>query len=309
MKYVITGAGQIGQQLATDLVARGDEVVVVRRREGEVPGARMVRGDAGDREMLDGVLDGAAAVFHCIHAAYDARAWQRELPARERAVMDAAAGRGIPVVFPESVYAFGLQSDSLREGSTCMPCSPLGEVRAQLLAARHEHEATTVSVVASDLIGPTAGGGSVGTTTVIQPVVRGRTAWVIGDPDAAHSWTYLPDLSRAMIHTADQANSLAPTGDAVLHAPTPQARSLRDLARDTAAAAGVREARVRRVPSSVLAPGAPFSRLVRELRNQGYLWERPAVLQPGVLTTEHGLEPTDWDAVVDECVRAAATPA
>ncbi|WP_160165417.1 NAD(P)H-binding protein [Acidipropionibacterium acidipropionici] len=107
MKYLITGAGQIGSAIAQQLIDAGHDVAIIRRSEKPVPGtpsARVIAGDAGDTALLERELDGVDAVFHCIHAAYDADAWRKVLPGRELAVMDAAAARDVPVVFPESVY-------------------------------------------------------------------------------------------------------------------------------------------------------------------------------------------------------------
>lgn len=305
MRYLITGAGQIGTQLARDLAAEGHEVVVLRRGDGAVPGAEVTVGDAGDRDALRRAAAGADAIFHCIHAAYSAPAWERELPSREAAVMDVALELGIPVVFPESVYAFGVGARDLSEGSRIAPVSPLGRVRAGLLAARAAHPARTASVVASDLVGPTARPKtSVIMATVLGPAAAGHRAWVMGDPDAPHAVTYIPDLARAM----SAAVPLASRADAVLIAPTAPARSQRRMAEDAAAAVGRSPAGASRIPSFAFAACAPFSPTTRELFRQRYLWNAPSELRPGRLTTELGLEPTPWQTVLRACVAGAETP-
>lgn len=297
MQFLITGAGQIGEQLALDLHAEGHEIVVLRRRAEPVRGAEVRSGDAGDRETLRSAARGADAIFHCIHAAYSARAWRREPPERELATMDVAAESGIPVVFPESVYAFGHGAQDLSEGSAIAPASPLGHVRADLLAARAAHPARTASVVASDLVGPTARPASaVILSTVLASAAAGRRARVLGDPDAPHAVTYLRDLTRAMA----AAVPLAAASDAVLIAPTPPARSQRTMAADAAAAVGRAPAGVSAIPNAVLAAAAPFSPAVRELFRQRYLWSAPSELRAGRLTTELGIAPTPWDDVLAE---------
>lgn len=235
MRYVVTGAGQIGTQLTRDLISAGHDVVVIRRGREVVDGAELFRGDAGDRDLLRravgdpdrtdraGDPDRTAAVFHCIHTSYDSRAWSADLPQREQAVMDVAAAQGIPVIFPESVYAFGTGARALSEEvvASAAPVSPLGRVRAALLDARREHPARTLSVVAADLVGPTADPKtSVFTLMVLGPASRGRTARVLGDPDVPRSVTYIPDLSTAMTVAAVNARELAPDGDAVVVAPS-----------------------------------------------------------------------------------------
>lgn len=302
MRYVVTGAGQIGTQLVARLREDAAEVIVVRPSGAPVPGARVIRGDAGDGALMARLLDGADGVFHTVHARYDPGAWRRELPFRELAVMDAAAEHGVPVVFPESVYAFGHAAEDLAEGAALDPCSPLGEVRAELLAARAAHPARTLSIVASDLVGPTASAAaSVPTATVVRPVLAGRTAWVLADPGVPHAVTDLRDLADAMV----RAPHLDPAAaDRVLLAPTREAVSLTELAQMVARRAGVADVRVRVVPGLAVRAAGLVMPLARSLSQQSYLWNRPCVLRPGMLTDEgHG--PRAWDQVLDGAIAGA----
>ncbi|HLS32455.1 MAG TPA: NAD-dependent epimerase/dehydratase family protein [Brevibacterium sp.] len=301
MHFLITGAGQIGTQLVRDLTDAGHTATVLRRSSTPVPAARTHSGDAADPALLRAAADGATAIFHCIHSSYDHRAWLRDLPHRETAVMDAAAARGIPVVFPESVYAFGEGARSLAETSAPAPASPLGQVRARLLAARAAHPARTLSVVAADLIGPTAEAqSSVFQLLVMDPAGRGRRAWVMGDPDAPRTFTYIPDLTRAMILAATNAEALAGSGDAVLTVPAAPALTQREMAADAARVKDRGSARVSRIPTWVLRTVGLGSPMVRELAAQWYLWARPSVLQAGVLAKRYGMEATPWQTVLEE---------
>lgn len=311
MRYVITGAGQIGAQLAHDLVRAGHQVTVVRRSAAKTDGPiRAIAADVLNVDAWSSAAEDAAAIFHCIHAPYDSRVWARELPQREQAVLSIAEQHGIPVIFPESVYAFGEQAKSLHEGAPLAPVTPLGQVRADLLRARAQHSAVTLSVVASDLIGPTTGAGSVATATVLRPLAAGRRAWVFANPDLPHSWTYTPDLAAAMLQCADRATSLAPSGDAVLHCPTTAPRSLRELASDAADLLGCR-ARVQSVPRPAMWAARWLHPLLRELDRQQYLWRQPSVLRPGRLMTTDGTEPTPWEAALRvsvDAVRSSQLP-
>jgi nucleoside-diphosphate-sugar epimerase len=299
MRILVTGAGQIGSTLAERSAAQGIEAVVLRRADRPVPGAaRTVVADAADPSAVEREVAGADAVVHCVHTGYDPVTWRRALPGPERTVMDAAARHGVPVVFPESVYAFGDAAQDLTEGAAPQPTTPLGQVRAELLAARRDHPARTVSVVAGDLIGRHAtAAGSVPTATVLGPVASGRPALVLGDPDAPHSLTLLEDLADALLFTARNVEALAPSGDAIVHAPSPPPITLRRLADLAASQAGERAARVRALPFWPLALGGLASPAVRSLHAQRHLWTRPMILRPGALTTRWGLEPTPWEDV------------
>ena len=316
MHYVVTGAGQIGSQLARDLLDAGHRVTVIRRGTEVEDGALLLQGDAGDRGLLQRAVTGqeeaASAIFHCIHTTYDSTAWRRELPHREQAVMDVAEDAGIPVIFPESVYAFGTRAQRLGEPLTTgsvAPASPLGEVRAELLAARRQHRARTVSVVAADLVGPTADPRtSVFTLLLFGPVLSSRTAWVLGDPDVERSVTTIPDLTAAMVAAAGDANILAEEGDAVLTAPSTGPLSQRKMAADIAGTVGVRPRPVHKTPWWVVRLAGFFSPTMRELHGNRYLWDAPAVIHPGVLETRYGHTAASWDDVIRDTVGRAASP-
>lgn len=308
MAHLILGAGQIGTQLCQDLISIGEEVTAVRRSAGSAPGgSRQILADVLDRDAWREAARGATAIHCCIHARYDSKVWARDLPVRERTVMDIAAQVGAPVIFPESVYAFGTAASDLVEGASVSPLTPLGRVRADLLAARERHRATTISLVSSDLIGPTAGSGSIATTMVLRPIAAGRCAWVFANPDASHSWTFLPDLSRAMIDVAGRPDDVAPTGSAVLHTPTAEPRSLRSMADEAGLIVHGKPGRVKVIPTAALAAASRLSQVLREVRAQQHLWQGASVLRPGRLMTHDGLTPTPWPQALRDSLRAVTT--
>src|SRR5699024_12257006 len=125
---------------------------------GEVepsPGLRRIAGDVRDPAALAEALEGADSIQACFHAPYDARQWARDLPPRELAVLDAAAERGIPAVFPESMYGFQGAARDLAEGAAPSPLDAKGAVRIALLSQRRAHPARPPSIIASDPVGPT----------------------------------------------------------------------------------------------------------------------------------------------------------
>ncbi len=65
MRVAIVGAtGLIGRKVVDALVARGDEVVALVRRDGDVPGARTVRWDPAAGDVPAGALDGCEGVVN-----------------------------------------------------------------------------------------------------------------------------------------------------------------------------------------------------------------------------------------------------
>ncbi|MGO1977454.1 NAD-dependent epimerase/dehydratase family protein [Brachybacterium tyrofermentans] len=301
MHHLVIGEGQIGRAIIEQALTDGDSVTVLRRSEiAPTPGIDRVAGDVLDRTALTTALAGADAVHASFHAAYDARVWRRDLPPRELAVLDAAADRGIPVVFPESMYAFQGGASDLTEGAERTPLDAKGEVRVALLEQRRLHTARTLSLVASDLVGPTAvgTGAAVASAMVIERIAAGHRPIVAGAPDAPHTLTHIPDLARAMLHAARHAERLAPTGDAVLHAPSAAARSQRELIALASDLLGQPVRRPLRIPLVALRALSGVVTFARELSGISKLWYEPSVLQPGILTTQEGLEPTPWPEAV-----------
>lgn len=310
MHHLVIGEGQIGRELIEHALADGDSVTVLRRSEvAPSPGIDRVAGDVLDPAALASALTGADAIHAVFHAAYDARIWRRDLPPRELAVLDAAAERGIPVLFPESMYGFQGGARHLAEGAQPSPLDAKGEVRIALLAQRRRHAARTISLIASDLVGPTAvgTGAAVASTLIIERLAAGSRPIVLGAARSPHTLTHLPDLAVAMLHAARHAERLAPTGDAVLHAPSAPARSQRELATHAASVLGEPDRRPLPLPLPALRVLSGVSTFARELNGISRLWSGPTILQPGVLTSQEGLEPTPWhEAVRSTAERAAA---
>ena len=129
-------------------------------------------------------MDGATAVFHCIHAAYSAKAWTETLPRAEELVLAAAGERGIPVVFPESLYSYSNPEQPMAEDSPRNAAGGKRGVRTALLNARAASGTNTVSVVASDFYGPRVETAHAG-ARMLESVFGGRRLLAIGNPVAA----------------------------------------------------------------------------------------------------------------------------
>lgn len=287
---VVTGAGPVGTTIALRLAERGDDVRLLTR-SGSGPDHPLIerrRVDASRPEQLRAALDGATAVFHCTHgSAYAAATWRRELPATEKAVLDEAGRAGAVVVFPESLYAFGPVDGPMTEQTPRAADFGKPAVRVELLAARAASSTPTVSVMASDFFGPHALNAHAG-ERMVPTVLAGKRVRVMGDPDAPHSFTYVPDLAAAMITAADNRS----LWNSELMAPTGPAPTQREMAQAFADAAGVGTAKVGRIPSVLLRGPALVSSSMRELAEMLYQFERPFVMDSSHSEDLLGLRPT-----------------
>jgi len=288
--YVVTGAGPVGWTVAEQLAAAGRRVRVLTRsgRGPAHPLVEKVSVDVSDPARLSGAFDGAAAVFHCVHGSrYNAKVWEKELPAAERTVLAAAGEAGAVVVFPESLYSYSAPEHVMAEDSPRQAKGGKRGIRTALLAARAASATATVSVVAGDFFGPRVRNAHAG-ERMVRPVLAGRSMLVIGRTDQPHSFTYVPDLASAMIAAADRP----PLWNRVWHVPTGPALTQREMAGAFATAAGVRAPRVTAMPGWALKAMGGLSPDMRELAETLYQFQRPFVMDSAASQAALGLAPT-----------------
>ena len=306
-----SGAQRLGparahaRTVAEQLVHDGHEVRLLTRSGSgpQLPGLERRAVDVRDEPALRAALDGAQALFACTHAAYSSAQWQAELPATEQSVLRAAGDR--VVVFPESLYAYSAPQAVTTEDRPSDVAGGKRGIRATLLAARAASPTPTVSVVASDFYGPLVRTAHAG-ERMVPAVLAGRRMRVLGSADQPHSFTYVPDLARAMVAAAQQP----PVPDRVLHAPTGPALTQRALVEAFAAEAG-RPARVGTLPSWLVRAGALVPWPLRELAEVLYQFEEPFVMSSARSEQALGLLPTPLPEAVRATVawRRAQEPA
>ena len=289
-KNVVIGAGPVGATIALQLADTGRPVRLLTRSGSgpEHPLIERRRADASDPAALAETFAGADAVFDCMHAsAYRADVWRAELPRAEAAVLEAAGRTGAVVVFPESLYAYGHVAGPMTESTPRTADFGKPAIRVELLAARERSTTPTVSVAASDFYGPLVRNAHAG-ERMVPTVLAGKTMRVLGDPDAPHSWTYVPDLAAAMIRAADEP----PLWNSFLHAPTAAPLTQRQLVGLYAEAAGVRAPKVAALPSALLRLVGAVHRDTRGIAEMLYQFDRPFVLDSSASEARLGLKPT-----------------
>ncbi len=298
---VVTGAGPVGWTVAEQLAQSGHRVRILTRSGSgpEHPLIERRKVDVAQQNQLSDAVDGASAVFHCIHgSSYRATTWERELPGAERNVLEAAGRAGAVVVFPESLYAYSRPSEPMTEAGPRNAAGGKRGVRTRLLEARAASSTPCVSVVASDFFGPHVLGAHAG-ERMVPRILAGKSVSVIGSADRPHSFTYVPDLAAAMIAAAGMETF--PCG--VLHAPTGPAVSQRQLIQAFAAAAGMPMPAVRAVPGWLLRAAGLLSVDARELVETLYQFQQPFVLDSGRSESLLGLNPTPLDEAAGATVR------
>lgn len=273
---VIFGFGQVGQALARELTRRGRKVRVISRRGlGPVlDGVDHVAGDATRAAFCRAVCTGAEVVYLCLNAPYDR--WAEELPPLQEAVLAGAEAASGKLVVLENLYMYGPHDGPLTESLPHVATDTKGATRAKLseaLLAAHASGRVRIAIGrASDFFGPGVVASQLG-ERAFAPLVAGKAVQMIGDPDAAHSYAYVPDVARALATLGENDKA----DGRVWHLPSVETRSSRDMLRIAGRIAGV-EAKVSAIPPILLALLARVNPMVREVRAVCYQLDRPFVV-------------------------------
>lgn len=301
--HVIFGAGQVGSTLARELLERGDRVRIFKRSERGVPaGAELSQGDASDRQACIAAASGASVVYHCMNPPYFANLWAEFVPRWMQNLIDAAGSAGARFVVLDNVYALGRPGGRpLSDDTPVNPCSRKGEIRAEaarmLFDAHGRGDVVAVVGRGSDFYGPHGTESHVG-DQFWRPVMAGKRGGVVVDPDAVHTYHYIPDVARGLLTLGGAPESAC--GQAWM-LPCQPAETLRQLVGRFSTVLG-REISIRSIPRWMLKALGIVMPLMRELDEMMYQWEEPFVIDDGRFRTQFSVMPEDRDRAARETV-------
>lgn len=287
--HVVLGAGQVGALLADHLLAAGHRVRVVRKSRRGVarPNLEVVFGDTTDLAFAEHATRGAAVVYDCTNPQY--WEWPQLLLPLGRGALHGATKAGARLVALDCLYMYGRPNGPMTETTPMRPVSKKGAMRRELaelrLGAVARGDAHVSIARGSDFFGP-AIPLSVWGDRFYERVFAGKAAECMGDPNILHSYTYVPDVVRALAMLGSRDDT-----DGVWHVPTLPAESTAALARRLGAALD-RKVDLVRVPKLVMRGLGLFSPFLREAVEMMYQWEIPYVLDDTKFRTKFCVDAT-----------------
>lgn len=293
--HVVVGAGPIGTAVAHLLAERGDRVRMITRSGGgpDHPLIERVAADASDARRLTALSAGAETVYNCANPKYTE--WERRWPPMNDAMIAAAKAAGAVYVITGNLYGYGPRPDGhMDENTPLAAVGRKGRVRIRMWRDALDSGVPTVEVRGSDYVG--AGAVSVLSAVLLPAIRTGRTAWVPGDPDLPHSFTYTGDMARTMVALAGDERAYG----RAWHAPTPPAVSIRELADRYTDLTGQPRLRLRSLPRSVMRAAGLVVPLARELAEMDYQFYAPFQMDSRLTEETFGLTPTDLSVPLRE---------
>lgn len=296
--HVIIGAGATGSATARLLATTGRTVRVITRSGSgpNLPGVELIAADATDQDQLIRLTADAEAIYNCANPPY--HRWTTDWPPLAASLLAAAETNDAVLVTLSNLYGYAPPTTPMRATDPLDPPSIKGGVRAAMwadaLSAHNQGRVRVTEARASDFIGPELGDTAHFGDRVINRILKGKSIQVVGDPDAAHSWTAVADVARTLVTLAtnDRAWGRA------WHVPTVAPLSQRELVHALCDAAAVEPAKVSSLPGIVFRIGGLVVPAIREMGEVRYQFDAPFIIDADETTDMFGLEPTPLDATI-----------
>ncbi len=270
---VVLGAGPVGRALAGLLQEQGHAVRAVSRSGSAdvASGAEVVQADIADPDDAVRACAGASVVYGCVGLDYTG--WPKRWPPMMQGMLAGAAAARARFVFMDNLYMYGPVDEPMHEE---MPLTDYGRkpsVRADLTRMwLHAHAAgrvQTASVRASDFYGPGVTQAALGDYSFGR-IAQGKSAQMFGDVDLPHSFSYVPDIARALVSVGDAEDAMGQAWNV----PTAPDRSVREVLAMFAAALG-QDLKVQTMPGFMISALGLVNRNMGEVKEMLYQWQRP----------------------------------
>lgn len=298
-RHVIVGKGAVGTTLAHLLADDGADVLVLSRTGGTSAG-RITHAavDATDLNALVAAAQGADVLYNCAAPPY--HRWPTDWPPLWAALLDAAAQTGAVLVSVGNLYGYATHGGVMTEDTPLDSTERKGMVRAQMwrdAEARHRAGDLRVTEVrAADYFGPYADSQAMVGPRFLDPLLAGKVVRTIVAVDQPHSWTYLPDLARALV----AAGRTPDAWGRAWHVPTAEPLTVRELGSRFVGDGPAPRIRPM-APVAVRALGL-VSPLLREVASVSNHFSEPYVMDTTASAQMLGLVATPWDVAIAETV-------
>lgn len=295
--YTILGAGgSIARELTSVLLEAGKRVRLVSRQAKPVNGVSdIMAADITDPLQTRRAISGSAVVFLCVGLVYDHKVWQDKWPKIIQNVIEACSEGGIPFIFFDNVYMYGLVDGAMTEDTPHNPRSKKGEIRAmiadKIMQGVKQGNITASIARSADFYGPAADSTSVLNIMVINKLAQGQAASWMGNDQVPHSYTFIPDAAKALYLLASDPSSF----NQVWHLPTTNpAPNGKEYVEMVAAALQVKP-RYTKLNGFMIRLAGLFNKTIGEMYEMMYQTTHPYIFDSSKFDKHFKFTPTSYE--------------
>lgn len=275
MQTILGAGGSIGKGLAAELTRYSTRIRLVSRHPKKINETdELLAADLLDAGAVEEAVKGSEIVYLVAGLQYRTKTWEEQWPAIMQNVITACINHKSKLVFFDNIYMYDPAGiGHMTEETTINPSSKKGKVRAaileQLMKAVQSGKLTGMVVRSADFYGPGTNA-SMLMETVYKNLSKGKKAFWIGNPEAIHSYTFIPDAAKA---TALLGNTPSAYNQA-WHLPTdPRKLKGKDFVELFEKNLGTRLG-YRTISKSMIGFLGIFNSLMRELKEMMYQFDR-----------------------------------
>lgn len=297
--HVILGSGQVGHHLMDQLLQRGKRVRLTNR-SGQLSdlaeGAEIVKADALDHESIKRACEGAEVIYNTINAPYTQ--WPELFPKIIDGVIAGVASSGAKLICVDNLYMYGPSDEPMSEETPYNAQGPKGKTRAQIaetLMKAHQSGKIRVAIArASDYYGPGVREAALG-ERVFPNALKGTPSDVIGNPDAPHTYTYVPDFANALIRLGEDDVALGE----IWHTPNAETITTRQFM-EILYQEAEHPIKIRIASRFAISAMGLFNPMMKELRETLYQFEQPFIVDHTKYAQTFGVEVTPHREAIQE---------
>ncbi len=305
MQTILGSGGAIGLLLAKELMKYTDKVRLVARNPEKVNDTdELFKADLTNAGEVLKSVEGSEVVYLCVGLPYQLKVWQQQWPAVMQNTIIACKHHKAKLVFIDNVYLYSQDAiPHMTELSPMDPPSQKGKIRLQIVQILMDEVAkgTLTALIArsADFYGPDVKTSAL-KISVFDNFQKGKKAMWLSDATKLHSFTYTPDIAKALALLGNTADAYGQ----VWHLPTSTEKITGvDFINMIAAEMKVKPA-YNTLSKFMLSLLGLFMPILRELKEMQYQNDQDYFFDSSKFQRRFGLTPTSYADGVNQIVKA-----
>lgn len=203
MHTILGAGGPVANALTTELLNHNETVRLVSRRPSKFSGDKLTwqKADLLNYAELSAAAKGSTVIYLCAGLVYDKEIWKQQWTVIMQNVVAVAKENNARLIFFDNVYMYGLVDGPMKEDTPYKPSSVKGQIRAGIAdMLMNEVKAGTLRASiarGADFYGTDSGNAFLD-MMVLGKYAKKQSAQWMGNPKCLHSFSYIPDMGKAM---------------------------------------------------------------------------------------------------------------
>ncbi len=303
MHTLLGAGGATANELVKELRTNNLPYTLVSRNPKPAAGERWIAADLTNADQVHEAVKGSSVVYLLAGTKYDTKVWRDFWPKVMSNTIEACKRANARLIFFDNVYSYGLVSGVMNEQTPYNPSSKKGELRAkvatQLLDETKTGSLQAMIVRAADFYGPKYEK-SFFNVMVMMPLAKHSSAqWMIND-QVPHSFTYTPDLGKALRLLATRDDSFNQTWHVPTASPALSGKQLIEMA----AAAFNTQPKYRVLPKWMVSMAGLFDHNIKEAVEMLYQSKYDYIFDSSKFEKAFGVKATSYENGIREAAKS-----